>query len=581
MSSFPNVPTSNIFNSSDYNILDTGLTIEQANRLYLSLGGGVVTGNISTSNLSATSTVSAPIINSSQYLLSGSPINFSAITGVVNGTATANKALILDGSLEIGTLNAITSNNYYGNNASIQLITNDINTSAINCNAPMFYALSTNNTGTYQTYQEWSNTIETPITTQLKINNSNVQFGNTSNHALIFLTNNSQKMVLNAGGNLSIGNTNNTYKLDITGTTISDVLRVRGSAVEFLMDAITGVGGTDAGLRIYPSTQGSLTYSHMSFFNVARTVNVACIATNANQNCLHARVQSGDQSINIGNTGFISGLNAIFRDAVMITANSLTNSSNYTPNAKLTITANTEFTTGSLNKALIIQNPNFVNKFSIDIGNANYAPLWMGTTTASDVYIGAGNTTAFTISNSTRYVNIGTEDIARVPLDIRTTNTYTFNSGGLFTAYRLRTDSGVTESSTSAVTYNVSALFQGYIGCTAMAMTSDIRLKTNIKPVPFDRIKALYDLNIVEYNWKNKLNENSEVGLIAQDVAKTGLFDLISIFKNDELKEGTDKILEPEGQQFNVDYSRISVYNMRMIQELMKKIKLLENKLKI
>jgi hypothetical protein len=114
-----------------------------------------------------------------------------------------------------------------------------------------------------------------------------------------------------------------------------------------------------------------------------------------------------------------------------------------------------------------------------------------------------------------------------------------------------------------------------------MAMTSDIRLKTNIKPVPFDRIKALYDLNIVEYNWKNKLNENSEVGLIAQDVAKTGLFDLISIFKNDELKEGTDKILEPEGQQFNVDYSRISVYNMRMIQELMKKIKLLENKLKI
>jgi len=140
MSSFPYVATSNVFNTADYNILEDGLTIEQANRLYLSLSGGTVIGNISTSNLSATSTVSAPIINSSQYLLSGSPINFSAITGVSAGTATANKALILDGAKEISTLNAITSNTYYGTTANIQFMNCDIMTATINCNSENFYA---------------------------------------------------------------------------------------------------------------------------------------------------------------------------------------------------------------------------------------------------------------------------------------------------------------------------------------------------------------------------------------------------------------------------------------------------------
>ncbi|ETO82737.1 hypothetical protein F444_03153 [Phytophthora nicotianae P1976] len=55
------------------------------------------------------------------------------------------------------------------------------------------------------------------------------------------------------------------------------------------------------------------------------------------------------------------------RQALMITANSLTNSSNYTPTSKCTICADTSFVDGGCNKALRITNPNFVNEFQIQI----------------------------------------------------------------------------------------------------------------------------------------------------------------------------------------------------------------------
>ncbi|GMF38801.1 unnamed protein product [Phytophthora lilii] len=168
-----------------------------------------------------------------------------------------------------------------------------------------------------------------------------------------------------SGGNVSIGNNNNTYKLDVAGTSIADILRIRatGNCPDFIINAYDGVGGSDSGLRIYAASQNLLTYSNMSFFNPAKTVNIATKST-VNQNCFHTQVQSGnDTNASIPNVGFCSGYNAIIRQALMITANSLTNSSNYTPTSKFTICADTTFVDGSYNKALRITNPNFVNEF--------------------------------------------------------------------------------------------------------------------------------------------------------------------------------------------------------------------------
>jgi hypothetical protein len=63
------------------------------------------------------------------------------------------------------------------------------------------------------------------------------------------------------------------------------------------------------------------------------------------------------------------------------------------------------------------------------------------------------------------------------------------------TVYRLRTDSGNTENGGAGnyITYtNVAALFAGYIGCEAIVMQSDRRLKQDIADVPIGRVECLY-----------------------------------------------------------------------------------------
>lgn len=572
MSSFPYVQTSNVFNTADYNVLDSGLTIEQANRLYLSLGGGTVSGNINTNTLSASTS-----INSAQYLLSGSAINFSAITGVVNGTATANKALILDSALEIGTLSAITSNIYNGTTANIQFLNNDINTSAINCNAPIFYALDTNNTATYQTYQQWSNTIGTPITTELKINNSNVQFGNTSNHALIFLTNNTQKMVLNAGGNLSIGNTNNTHKLDVSGATMTTTLRIRanGDCPEFIVDSLDGVGGFDSGLRIYPATSPILQYGNMAFFGVGGTTAVASISCK-NQNCFHTRPQSNaDQNATMPNVGFVAGNNAIFRDSLMITANSLTNSTNFTPVTKFNITADTEFVDGSYNKALRITNANFVNEFQIQIGNANGDPTFFGNISNTDLRFGTNNSTKMIITAAGR-LGVGT-NTPNAPLQVAGSNSSItiIPITTISYSYDVASNNWQNRGGGPFTLTNVSASFGGNIYIQAgIWATSDKRLKENIKEIdlPFERYKALKP---VSYNYK--LEEKSRVGFIAQDVMEV-CAQAISMSANENLKD--EGLNSPEGVQLSLDYNAITVLNTNIIQKLIERVELLENELK-
>ena len=92
MSSFPFVATSNVFNTADYNILNEGLTRDTADKLYLSLGGGVITGNL---NINGT------------LSLNGSAVDLSVISGVIPGIASASKALIVDTNRDINNINQL------------------------------------------------------------------------------------------------------------------------------------------------------------------------------------------------------------------------------------------------------------------------------------------------------------------------------------------------------------------------------------------------------------------------------------------------------------------------------------------
>jgi hypothetical protein len=79
------------------------------------------------------------------------------------------------------------------------------------------------------------------------------------NLPLLFGTNSTERVRINAGGNVSIGTTNNTYKLDVTGdANISGTYRVAGTALaaSHLSNGVTGTGAVM--LAASPTTTGTL-----------------------------------------------------------------------------------------------------------------------------------------------------------------------------------------------------------------------------------------------------------------------------------------------------------------------------------
>ncbi|KAL7679687.1 putative intramolecular chaperone auto-processing domain-containing protein [Plasmopara halstedii] len=202
-------------------------------------------------------------------------------------------------------------------------------------------------------------------------------------------------------------------------------------------------------------------------------------------------------------------------------------------------------------------------RIQLQIAN-NGAGALFGTATNHPFGIMVENSSALYI-NASKYVGIGTTN-PFVPLHVSTAISYTFGAGGT-TVHRLRTDGGTTESALCPISYNVSALFGGYIGCSALAMTSDQRLKRNTQSCPIYRVKRFYDSCEGKlYDWIESENKpGQEIDLIAQDLVSAQLADLISIYYRDHIEGGEDPSLKPAKQQLNVDYSRISAYNMKMI----------------
>lgn len=209
---------------------------------------------------------------------------------------------------------------------------------------------------------------------------------------------------------------------------------------------------------------------------------------------------------------------------------------------------------------------------------------FVGTLTSNDMAFMTGNSRRMTIKSDGK-VGIGTGTPV-APLQVSTTISYTWNSSGAVgtTVYRLRTDSGNTESATGTpITYtNVTCIFNGYIGCEAMVMQSDRRLKKDVEDVPIGRVECLYkDLQVKSYRWKKDPKKHKELGLIAQDVLDQGFIDLVAEMPSDdpELEQSNDPWLEPKGVKLHVDYSKLAVYNMRMIQALIDRLTNIETRL--
>lgn len=693
-----------IFNSSFFKSNTDALTLADADKRYLQLGGGTIGGFL---NITGNCDVGS-------FSIGGATVSFDAISGVVAGTAANNKALVLGSSGEIATITSLTATNIYGSVktaaqtsiTSIGMLTNlTLNTGGTGlftpnikvwnsttslydnfdhsayigfsyggCVASKALVVDSNKdigsirnlscTGTFtastsiSTPSLTTDTItkagtQTMSATTLNLNPTTLQIRGTTLsatateiNAISGLTATATELNYNDLTTLGSFQTSKTMTLDASGRGImplgtDDTNCIRYSSGTSFRETINIYRTTDtSGLIIASKTNGVSTSKSYPILRLVSTSDPANLGTgsgvSATTNDL-LRIDWNDKPttgftsqthrlcFDIGNTRpYYSGTGYPHTFGIATSANALSLSVNASSAIsgsdclyivsdtinKMLYNTNTPYTNANWGTANItlsqgniyIKSSNDLNGnssaydmplmmessnatpigFGVELHNGTSATTanaaFVGTLTSNDLAFMTGNNRRMTITSAGR-VGIGTGTPV-APLQVSTTISYTWNSSGAVgtTVYRLRTDSGNTETATGTpITYtNVCAIFNGYIGCEAMVMQSDRRLKQDIADVPIERVECLYtSLKVQSYKWKNHKNKPKELGLIAQDVLNQGFLDLIArIPDNDkELEQSIDPWLEPKGIKLSVDYPKLSVYNMRMIQELIERVK--------
>ena len=120
---------------------------------------------------------------------------------------------------------------------------------------------------------------------------------------------------------------------------------------------------------------------------------------------------------------------------------------------------------------------------------------------------------------------------------------------------------------------NVSIYANAYIWSQiGFIASSDKRLKTDIEEISLEKAKKLLELKPVSYKLKN--DDKSQIGVLAQDLIKIGLTELVGQTINEDLKEETDEdgFIYPEGVQLTVSYDRLAPLLLVIIKELKKDI---------
>jgi microcystin-dependent protein len=183
--------------------------------------------------------VSGDINVSGNYRSAGSIVSFAAISGVSDGTATANKALILDLSKNISGINNLSS-------TSICLGTQTTNLSTRFISA--LDSAQATTTIKYITFGQ-SNSDRNCVDLGFLYNGVS---DNTNAFSIGFATA-GRRLVIQAGGNVGIGNTSPGYRLDVSGDiNLTGSLRFGGTALTSnvtelnYLDLTTGPGTAEA-----------------------------------------------------------------------------------------------------------------------------------------------------------------------------------------------------------------------------------------------------------------------------------------------------------------------------------------------
>jgi hypothetical protein len=133
-------------------------------------------------------------------------------------------------------------------------------------------------------------------------------------------------------------------------------------------------------------------------------------------------------------------------------------------------------------------------------------------------------------------------------------------------------------------TVNLSLYATGRIWGQEIDAFSDERMKDIEGNVSLEEgIKLVKTLQPIKYTWKDNKEKGLKIGYSAQQVAKAGFDNLISLIPKEGLKETVDKdgFVSPKDTQFSMNYDQVVPYHGVVIKHLLEKIEQLEKEIQL
>ena len=137
----------NNFNNDFFTNTTGGLSLDNAYKYFLRLTGGTITGSL---------TISQDINIIGDYYKSGNLLNFAALSGVIAGTVSASKAVIVDANRDITNFNNLTATNLTGTN-SLTISNGSTPLNITNTSSSANFRLTIQNSGGHTDIGTWTN----------------------------------------------------------------------------------------------------------------------------------------------------------------------------------------------------------------------------------------------------------------------------------------------------------------------------------------------------------------------------------------------------------------------------------------
>lgn len=233
--------------------------------------GTLTSVNVSGRTTTATATIGTLTLGGT--VLDSSAADLNKLLNVANGTASADKALVVNSSRDLGNINnlncsAITANSITGTIATTSQ-TNITQLGVLNSlevsSAPVFRIV--NNSSTQSLLQTWNNNITAPVVNKLEMDNTSVRFGTSTNHTLRLIANNNNVLSIENTGNVSIGTSvSSAYRLNVAGGLNSTSLFINGTQITSTASELNYLSASTPGSAV--ASKGIVVDSSRSISNL-------------------------------------------------------------------------------------------------------------------------------------------------------------------------------------------------------------------------------------------------------------------------------------------------------------------------